>query len=142
VASVLDRSSPNLEHSFPYPQKKRFFEQPQNGRGQGQICNFTPTLFTIAFIVGRHWADFAFVRTLSCIRPRLHVNKHFAKCCKNVLVFYFTCNHPLKTFLQMFCKCFILRVTTFYLQHVFIVLINICKNVLQMFCNIFANVLS
>jgi len=48
-----------------------------------------------------------------------------------------------KTFLQMFCKCFILRVTTYYLQHVvFNILKHLKKNVLQIFCNSFANVLA
>jgi len=38
-----------------------------------------------------------------------------------------------KVFLQMFCKCFILHVTTSYLQHVF--------NMLKHFQNIYKNVL-
>jgi len=54
--------------------------------------------------------------------------KHFQKCfravdflrrCrgrKNVLLYLYP---PSKTFLQMFCKCFIVHVTTSYLQHVF-----------------------
>jgi len=37
----------------------------------------------------------------------------------------------------MFCKSFIIRVTTSYLQHVFNML-NICKNVLQHFSKCFS----
>ena len=40
----------------------------------------------------------------------------------------------------MFCKGFILHVITSYPQHVFNVLKH-CKNVLQMFCNIFCKYL-
>jgi len=44
---------------------------------------------------------------------------------------------PSKTFLQMFCKCSIVHVTTSYLQHVFNMLKHLQKcfaTFLQMFC--------
>ena len=41
VRSVLDRSSPNLEHSFPLtPRIKYFLGSPRNGRGQGHVTKF------------------------------------------------------------------------------------------------------
>ena len=50
------------------------------------------------------------------------------------------CVTPL-IFFQMFCKCFILHVTTSYLQHVFNMLKHLQKrfaNVLQRFCKCFS----
>ena len=42
----------------------------------------------------------------------------------------------------MFWNCFILHVTTSYLQHNVRHAKTFAKNVLQMFCNMFANVLA
>ena len=47
---------------------------------------------------------------------------------------------PSETFLQMFCKCFILHVTTSYLQHVFSMLKHLqkCFATFAKFCKCFS----
>ena len=40
VSSVLDRSSPDLKHSFPLTPKKRFSASPRNEHGQGNVIKF------------------------------------------------------------------------------------------------------
>ena len=55
-----------------------------------------------------------------------NIAKHLCKCFSTM---------ALKHFLQMFCKRFILYITTSYLQHVFNMLKH--KNVLQHFCKCF-----